>query len=206
MVALTWEDIDFETHTVSINKAAAKTKKRGQIIKSTKTAAGNRVLILPKSCFVTLRAWKSEQRQLAMRLGSAWAGETGKNFDKNYVFIQLDSGRMMNLDTPGHRFKSILKRYNSTVKNEADRLPQIRLHDLRHTSASLLIAEKVDIAEVSRRMGHSDISVTLNIYTHPQPEKDSEAADALERMFDGPQTAAGSAETATEQHKQENVC
>ena len=68
-------------------------------------------------------------------------------------------------------------------KKLAERLPKIRLHDLRHTGATLLLGENTDIETVSRRLGHSKASVTLDIYGHALPENDKKASDALEAMF-----------------------
>ena len=62
-------------------------------------------------------------------------------------------------------------------------LDKVTFHGLRHTSAILLIGQKVDIATVSKRLGHADISTTLNIYTHALKELDRTAADKLETML-----------------------
>lgn len=182
MVALTWEDIDFEKETISINKAVAKTK-TGQIIKETKTVAGNREIKMPSSCFSLLKEWKLEQMGLSMSLGEKWTGYRGKSFDKNWVYIQLDSGARMDVDTPSHKFKSILNLYNSNCENEEDKLPIIRLHDLRHTSATLLLSQNVDIETVSHRMGHSKASITLDVYGHWLKETDEKASNVLNQMF-----------------------
>ncbi len=88
----------------------------------------------------------------------------------------------MDLDTPGHKFTEILENYNKNVP-EDEQLPLIRLHDLRHTSATLMISEKVDIETVAHRLGHSKPSVTMNVYGHWLKEKDDQAADVLEKMF-----------------------
>lgn len=183
LVALKWNDIDFEENTVSINKAFAKTKSKGQLLKSPKTVSGIRTVVLPSECFNLLKHWKAEQRKLSMELGTKWKGYRNKDFDENYIFIQIDSGLPMNLDTPYHKFKEVIERYNSSCENEEDRLPEIRFHDLRHVSASLLIAENVDIVTVSKRLGHSEVSTTLNIYAHAFPDKDVTASNTLERLF-----------------------
>ena len=73
--------------------------------------------------------------------------------------------------------------YNKNCEKEENRLPLIRLHDLRHTSATLLLSNDVDIETVSRRLGHSKASVTLDIYGHALPENDRKAANALEKML-----------------------
>lgn len=181
LVALTWKDIDFENRTVSINKAVAKTKE-GQLLKSTKTVAGNREIKLPSECFKVLQKWKLQQMQLAFTMGNIWEGETGKNFDENNIFIQ-DNGTRMDVDTPTHKFKKIIELYNSNCEREEDMLPNIHLHDLRHTSATLLLANHVDIETVSHRLGHSKPSITLDVYGHWMEETDNKASDTLESLF-----------------------
>ncbi len=187
MLALTWEDIDFDKMTVTINKAMSKTKANGQIIKETKSKAGNRTIRLPSTCFDILKKWHKEEKERCLALGSKWAGFRGSEFDKNYVFIQLSSGRMMDGDAPYNRMKSVIRAYNDQCVKEGrdnDQLPDIRLHDLRHTAATLLLGmTDTDIETVSHRMGHSKASVTLNIYGHWLEETDAKAADAMGQLL-----------------------
>lgn len=183
IVALTWNDIDFERNTISINKAVGKGQGR-EYIKTPKTKAGVREIVLPDCTFSLLRQWRSQQAQLCLKLGSAWKGYRGNEFNKNYIFIDLTSGERMNVDTPTHKFKEIIELYNTQkAETEEDKLPEIRLHDLRHTSATLLLGEGIDIETVSKRLGHSKASVTLDIYGHALPQKDKTASDTLERLF-----------------------
>jgi len=130
-------------------------------------------------CFTILRKWHSEQRQIALASGEAWKGKTGKHFDDNYIFIQED-GQRMDVDTPSHKFQKLIKLYNLTHE---DKLPRIRLHDLRHTSATLLLASGTDIETVSHRLGHSKASITLDVYGHALKSMDKTASDTLETMF-----------------------
>ena len=183
IVALKWSDIDFEHRTVSINKAFAKTKANGQTLKCPKTVSGIRTVVLPSNCFDLLRQWKAEQKRLSLLLGTKWEGKRNDSFDDNFVFIQTDSGLPMNLDTPYHKFKEVIEYYNSHCEKEEDKLPDIRFHDLRHTSASLLLSENVDIVTVSRRLGHAQVSTTLDVYAHAMEKKDETASDTLERLF-----------------------
>lgn len=185
LIALTWKDIDFTEKTISINKSASKVSKKegGQVIKETKTKASNRTIKMPDQCFDLLQRWKVEEKELSFILGSKWEGYRGKDFDKNHVFIQLDNGQMMNLDTPSHKFKRIIELYNSSCNNEEDKLPMIRLHDLRHTSATLLISAKEDIETISHRLGHSKASVTMDVYGHWMKETDEKAADTMGKLF-----------------------
>ena len=79
----------------------------------------------------------------------------------------------MHPSTPYHKFKEIIHQYNATCQKDSDKLPLITLHDLRHTSATLLISQNIDIAVVSERLGHSNISTTLDIYTHALKKADA---------------------------------
>lgn len=191
MCALTWNDIDEKNRTISIDKAAAMTNKE-TYIKGPKTDAGIRKVSMPEEIFTLLGAWKKEQTALCMKLGTAWKGhrngmkEDGKtpdSFDENNVFIQLENGLPVHLSTPGHKFHEIINLYNATCKKEEDKLPEIRLHDLRHTGATLLLGNNADIETVSHRLGHSKASVTLDIYGHALPENDKQAAETLAAMF-----------------------
>ena len=183
LIALTWHDVDFEKRTICIEKAVASSKSTGELVKTPKTAAGFRTIKLPEHCFQMLRNWKKEQRELCMMLGSAWQGKRGSDFDDNYIFIRMESGERMNLQTPTAKFRKIITAYNASVP-EDKKLPQIRLHDLRHTNASHLIANGTDVETVARRLGHSNPSFTLDVYAHALPEKDDEASDLLEDLFD----------------------
>ena len=148
------------------------------VIKPPKTETSIRTLTLPSFSIQLLKQYKIEQNEYRLSLGDQWIGE-------NYLFIQWN-GKLMNKSTPYHTFKRIIKKYNSTVSNEIDMLPQIPLHGLRHTSATLLIAEKVDVKTVSTRLGHSQTSTTMDIYAHALKKMDQKASDALEQAFKKP--------------------
>lgn len=185
LIALTWNDIDFDQKTISINKSATRLPKRegGQVIKEPKTKASNRTIKMPDQCFELLKAWKLEEMELSFVLGTKWEGFRGKDFDRNNVFIQLDSGKMMNLDTPYQAFKRAIELHNDSIINKEEKLPVIRLHDLRHTSATLLISAKEDIETISHRLGHSKASVTMDVYGHWMEETDQKASDTMGRLF-----------------------
>ena len=89
----------------------------------------------------------------------------------------------MNPSTPYQAFKRTIKQYNAQDITEADKLPNIPLHGLRLTSATLLIAEHVDPRTVSTRLGHSKTSTTLDIYSHSLRSTDERAAEALNNLF-----------------------
>ncbi len=182
IVSLTWEDINFEEHSISISKSIARPKS-GEYVKGTKTKAGTREIVLPSETFALLTVWRQQQKTLADELGTEWKGFRDDDFDKNWIFIDLNNGNRMCIDTPTHKFREILEAYNKTVEKDEDKLPIIRLHDLRHTSATLLLANGTDIETVSKRLGHSRASITLDVYGHAMKEKDVTASETLERLF-----------------------
>ena len=184
MVALTWKDIDFDRHMISITKAIASVKE-GQIVKSPKTEAGIREIVLPSECFDLLGSLKKEQAIRSLKMGTAWQGHRNSqedDFDDNTIFTQTD-GRPVDISTPSHKFGEIIDMWNKSCDRDEDKLPKIRLHDLRHTSATLLLSKNMDIETVAHRLGHSKASVTLDIYGHALPEADQRASDIFEAMF-----------------------
>lgn len=170
LLALTWDDIDYERNTVSISKSIGYTGKE-IYTKSPKNKSSIREIKLPVSVIDLIKRYKREQQELQISLGDQWKGE-------NYLFIQCN-GKQMNIATPYHTFKDIIKKYNSSVKDESLKLPNIPFHGLRHTSATLLISENVDIRTVSARLGHTQTSTTMNIYAHSLKELDEKASDTL---------------------------
>lgn len=183
MCALTWEDIDFENQTIRINKAAALTKGNGQIVKDPKTETSIRDITLPQQCMDVLRQWRHEEKQLKIYLGSKWEGYEREDFDKQNVFIQTQNGKAIKVDTPTHKFREILDRYNAACEDESQKLPIIRLHDLRHTMITMLINNGMDIETLSKRAGHSKPSITMDVYGHALKSQDRKAASILEDMF-----------------------
>lgn len=186
LIALTWRDIDFEKCTVSITKAAAEVDHK-IIIKEPKSAGSIRTVTLPDSVMQLIRNYKTEQRKTVLALGSKWENP-GTSFDDNYLFTQWN-GRIMCLSAPLQRFKDVIHRYNKSAKPE-DQLPDIPLHGLRHTSATLLIGQNIDVRTVSGRLGHSQTSTTMNIYAHQLQKLDAKAADAIEDAIRSSKSAA----------------
>lgn len=186
LCALTWNDIDFKHHTLTINKATARTSD-GFVIKSPKTEAGYRTISLPTVVFDELHRWRGEQTEKILALGTYWKGERGKG---GLIFTQED-GRMRSPESFYNRFLSIIRSYNEGIDKKIaegtaraeDKLPEIRLHDLRHSSASILIASGMDAVTVAHRLGHSDVATTLNTYAHAFRTADEEAANKLERLL-----------------------
>lgn len=164
MVGLDWKNV--EGDTVKVVQSAIYVPGEGIKLKAPKTASGVRNVVIPRPVVDALRRWKAEQSAQHIALGEAWQ-ECGA------VFTQWD-GQRMHPDTPTRWFEKFLKRNG---------LPHIRLHDLRHTGASLLIASGMDIETVKNRLGHSKASTTMDIYGHAYAKNDARAADLLESIL-----------------------
>ncbi len=181
LLGLTWDCIDFGNNTLVINKSVARVRggQNRQIVKVPKNKSSIRTISVPASVMTLIRFWRQEQNQLKYAFGDKWRGST----EYDFLFIQRD-GKPMNLSTPYQTFKDIIEKYNRTVDDETEKLPSIRFHDLRHTSATLLISsKKTDVKTVSSRLGHAQTSTTLNIYAHSYKKLDETASDVLEDIL-----------------------
>ncbi len=174
LVALEWSDLDFTDNSVNITKSTSCVNGK-PVTKTTKTNSSVRKISVPASVMALAKKYKSEQMQYRLTLGSQWVGN-------NYIFIQWN-GQQMHPDTPYKTFKKIIKRYNDSVKNESEKLPDIPLHGLRHTSATLLISQNVDVKTVSNRLGHAQTSTTMDIYSHALKKMDEQAATVLDDLL-----------------------
>lgn len=182
MIALKWNDIDEKTKFINIYKSTVSLNNIGQIDKEPKTKASIRKVEMPLLCFDILNEWKEEQKELCRKHGNKWQGSAINNFDDNYIFIQ-ENGSQMHLSTPTHKFREILEYYNKTVSTNEEKLPIIKFHDLRHTCATILYAQGMDIETISKRLGHSNVAMTLNRYGHALPSQEKRAVTILENML-----------------------
>ena len=131
-------------------------------------------MTIPHFLTERLQALKEQREDFIVQVGDYWQGN-------QWVFIQ-ENGRMMNYSTPYQAFHDVIVRYNKG-KPPQEQLPQIPFHGLRHTSATLLIANHQDLKTVSKRLGHAQTSTTMNIYAHALQQGDRQAANALETML-----------------------
>lgn len=181
-ITLTWEDVDFENNTISITKATAKCT-GGQYIKRTKTKNSNRVVYVPPAVMSMLKRHKVEQAKYKLSIGDYWEETLDENGNPLHFIYTQENGKQMNIDTPSKRFVKLIDDYNRLIEQEGDKLTRITLHGLRHTHATLLIANGIEISSVSGRLGHADISTTLDVYTHYLTERDRTAAETLEQYL-----------------------
>lgn len=149
ITGLTWNDIDFNKSLININKTTQYLPGYGIFEKSTKSETSNRVIYITDTTKQILKKFQFEQYQKRMLLGDKWE-------NSNRVFT-TDYGAEMHPDTPSKILEKIIKKYN---------LKRISFHGLRHTSISLQISSGVQSQIVSKRAGHSSVTITDKIYSH----------------------------------------
>jgi integrase len=165
ILGIKWDSVNFETNTIHICNNVLYTKTDGVYEDTTKNYK-NRVVAVSPTVMRVLAAWQEEQRYEREMMGNLW-------IDTGFVFTQK-TGKVMHPDSVTDWFGKFSKRNN---------LPSINPHKFRHTQASLLIHEGVDIVSVSKRLGHSKVSTTTDFYSHILADADRTACDALDKVI-----------------------
>lgn len=168
LLALRWSDVDLDTATMHISHTLQFRKGGGWYLGSPKTSRGRRRVHLPPVAVAALRKHKARQSEERLALGEAWPGHP-------FIFTTI-LGQPIRGTHFTDQFQLRLKRAG---------LPMIRFHDLRHTAATLLLLANVPAKVVSEMLGHSSISITLDVYSHVLPSMQESAAQAMERALGG---------------------
>ncbi len=168
LLGLRWRDVDFDTQTITIVQTSCYAPGTGLYIDTPKNETSARILKLSPSAFAMLREyriWQDHQKELC---GDYW-----KNTD-NRIFTG-DDGTPIHPETLSGWFRKFRDRNG---------FPGIHIHSLRHTYASLMIADEIPLVVVSRRLGHAQVSTTANIYAHVIASADEKAAQVAEKFAD----------------------
>ena len=166
LMGLEWNDIDFRNGIVSINRSSQYLADTGVFTKVPKTESSIREVAIPDfviSLLEEYKLWYEEQKSL---YGELW-------IDSNRLFVQAD-GKPMHPSTISKWFVKFIGQIG---------LPVINFHGLRHTNATLLIAQNIDVAVVAARLGHAQITTTFNFYVHPIIAHNKKAGFALENLL-----------------------
>ncbi|PSJ64483.1 site-specific integrase [Mesorhizobium ephedrae] len=164
IMALQWGDVDLKKGTLNVRRTLEETKAHGLRFKVPKTKNGVRTISLPGSVIEVLTQHRKQQLEQRLALGM------GKPSSDTLVFCEPDGAPIAPSRVSGA--------WRDTV--ERLKLIKVRFHDLRHTHASALIASKLDVVAISRRLGHASPVVTLSIYAHLFKQTDDGAASAIE--------------------------
>lgn len=165
-LAIQWADIEFERGAAQVRRALVRHKKEWSF-EEPKTARSRRMVYLPTTLLQKLTAHKRAQAEARLKQGPEW-----QPFD--LVFC-CEEG------TP-HAIPNLTYRYFRPIL-EAAKLPRIRLYDLRHSCATLLLMAEENPKVVSERLGHSTIVLTLDTYSHVLPTMQRQASAKLEKLL-----------------------
>ncbi|RUS47669.1 tyrosine recombinase XerC [Cohnella sp. AR92] len=179
LLGLEWKHIDWKNGIIEVSQTLVHASKGEIIIKEPKTKNGKRKLALSASVLEELREYYAYRAKERDKLGDAWNGKDKLGREWNFVFSNAD-GTPFHHHSPNQWFRLFL---------EGNGLRRIRFHDLRHTSATLLISQGVHAKIISERLGHGNITTTMNIYGHALRSADQSAADKLEALIFNPKTA-----------------
>lgn len=171
LLGLEWKHIDFENGLIYINQTIPKFVKGKPLIKGPKNKTSKRKVAIPQIAIDALREYEKQWKKDHFNSEDTWLGG-----DYRFLFSH-NNGIPLYPKTIGDRWRAFHKR------NIDHGLKYIRFHDLRHTSATLLINEGVHPKIISKRLGHSKIGTTMNVYGHVIDSADKTAAEKFQRLF-----------------------
>jgi integrase len=166
LLGLKWSDLEWSTKHLHIRRQVQRQKGKGLVLTEPKSAAGKRLVVLSSHTIGALQTHFNLQIDEKIAAGKRW--------QENDLIFPSTFGTPLDHSNLSKDFKESLKRAG---------LPEIRFHDLRHTSASLMLMQGVNPKIVQERLGHSDISLTLNTYSHVMPSMQESAAEKLDELL-----------------------
>ena len=166
-LGLPWDAVNLDAGTLSVRQTLERAGKQPRFGEP-KSARGRRTITLPRIVTAALRKHRTRQLQERLISGERWN-------DSGLVFT-TEAGAPLDGCNINRTFKAVLRRAG---------LPAIRYHDLRHTAATLLLAQGVDPRTIMETLGHSQISLTLNTYAHVVPALQRKAAAKMDDILDG---------------------
>ena len=164
-LGLKWDAVDLDAALLHVRVALQRIG-RGWTLVEPKSERSRRSIALPAFAVLALRSHRVRQLEQRMLSGSAWT-------DQGFVFTNRDGGPLES--------RNVTKAFQRVLR-ELD-LPTLRFHDLRHTAATLLLAQGVDVRTIMETLGHSQISLTLNTYSHVLPKLQRQAAERMDQLL-----------------------
>lgn len=167
IMGLEWQDIDLEKSLLTVRQAGQYIPGQGAFTKEPKNESSRREISLPLHVLNVLNQHKAKQEEAAAKSDNLWHGS-------ERLFTTRD-GKPAHPEWPSQWFPKFLKRKN---------LPPLPFHGLRHTAATMMIAQGANIKNLSSRLGHSNISTTGNIYAHALKSVDRDIADKTDAFIE----------------------
>jgi integrase len=165
-LGLKWSDIDFENERLVVRRALQRQRENGLVFVEPKTSKSRRTVYFPTGTSEALKEHRKRQLEARLKAGDSWQAN-------DLVFCRAD-GRPLEPGNVTHQFQAALKTAG---------LKKVRIHDLRHTAASLHLARGENPKVVQEMLGHSTIAVTMDIYSHVTPALHAAAASKMQVLF-----------------------
>ncbi|MGW1407491.1 tyrosine-type recombinase/integrase [Streptomyces sp. NPDC002403] len=166
LLGLHWEDLDLNGGTATIHRSLQRTRSQGLTVLNTKTLASERRIALPTECISSLKTHQERQQEERQAAGTGWA-------DNGLVFT-TPKGRPVDPTNLTRHFRRLI---------HSAGLRTIRFHDLRHSTATLLLEQGVDLVVIKELLGHAHIGVTTGVYAHVRLRLQRQAIDTLGTML-----------------------
>ena len=168
LAGLRWDDVDEENQTITIRQTSNYIPGKGLYVDTPKTANSYRPLRLSRSAFLLLFEYKDWQDSQRAAAGDAWNNSDGRIFTNDF-------GGPIFPDSISQWFSKFIARTG---------LPKVTVHSLRHTYASLMIADGTPLIVVSHQLGHAQTSTTANIYAHVIKASEAKATQTFDKFND----------------------
>ncbi|MGI9061942.1 MAG: tyrosine-type recombinase/integrase [Ktedonobacteraceae bacterium] len=166
LLGLRWQDINIEDKSLQIRRTMARLGKEGVVTSQPKTQKSKRNIVLPQFVVEVLKQHHIHQLETRIRVGTAW--------EENDLVFPNGFGRFLDQGQLHVMFQNFLKYAG---------LPPMRFHDLRHSAATFLLSMGVHPKVVQEILGHSNISMTMDTYSHVLPSMQTDAMDKMNDLF-----------------------
>lgn len=182
MIALDWSAVDLQAHTLTVRQTAAIDSNKAVIEQRAKTEAGLRIIPIPDILYNALISVSEADRNGFVCLSAHYKPLTEAAVKRGFERFNAIANRVQNnlpVNAKGKR---------NDLNQEPNQF-KLRAHDLRHTYCTLLFSAGVDVKTAAYLMGHSDVTVTMRIYTHLSEDKKAVSTQALTEYLDSHLTA-----------------
>jgi integrase len=166
LLGLKWTDLDWIKQTLKVERQLIRPEGKGVHFSTPKTRFGKRSIALGSKTIEVLRAHFERQQSERLAAGEKWQ-------EHGLIFTTSLGG-------PIHP-RNLLRDFKRLLRDAG--LPAIRFHDLRHTTAALMLNNNIPLIVVSRRLGHAKASITLDYYAHLIPSMQTETAEKIDELI-----------------------
>ena len=164
LLGLQWQDVNWEKNQIHIIRSRVAVDGKS-VVKQPKTESGTRTLDVPEILMNKLKSYKVKCMEQKIRVGR-------RLLEEDFIIVHPD-GKPIYPEYVSQLFTKLQKRAN---------LPKCRFHDLRHLCASIMVKQGVEVKVAQERLGHKDITTTMNIYAHVLPGSAREAAEKIGQL------------------------